>query len=203
MTVRVEVDGYGYELARTVVKATGSRKEVIEKLAEESSDIESDPGDADEHAYGFTDYTIKISDEDGNVLYEDEDCISDDATAANLEEDEYSVEYESEEKGTWIDGEIDIDDEEFEKLKKSTVEKFSMQDDDDEEVVREVFGNMIEFQTETVTGMNTVGTGVSLDSFGGLSVGDGLSTEGKSLSVSVYDSNGEDVDLEEEEEEEE
>ena len=97
---------------------------------------------------------------------------------------------------------MDIDDDEFNELKKSTIEKFDMQGNDGDKVVSEVFRNMIEFQTETVTGMKTVGTGVSLGSFGDGCVGDGLSTSGKSVSVCVYDSNGEDVDLEEEEEEE-
>ena len=146
------------------------------------------------------DYTIRISDKDGNTLYEDEDCMDDEEEADDLEENQYSVEYESEEKGTWIDVEIDIDDDEFGKLKKSIIKKFDMQDDPEEEIVEEVFGSIIEFHEETVTGMKTVGTCVSLGSFKDVSVGEGLSTVGKSLFVSVHDSDGEVVDLEEEDE---
>lgn len=201
MNIKLNVFGYGYEIARNKVEASGSPEDVTGRLSDAVSEIEYDPFGAEKQLYGFTDAVITIADASSAVLYETEVGMDDAADRSALQEGQYYVEYESQEKGTWIESELEIDDGEFEEAKKAAAAKYGLQDEN--EIIRKVFGEIVSVESDEIDGMMKVATAVNIGDWAWAEVGTGLSTEGKSVSVTVYDFNGEIVCLDDCEDDEE
>ena len=61
------------------------------------------------YEYGFCNYTLTVSDLDGNDIFVKDDEITCDKLD-ELKENEYLITYENEEYGTWLTTEFEVDD---------------------------------------------------------------------------------------------
>ena len=193
MKVHITVTGWGGEFGQSIVKGTGDEREDLISLQTIRDRVmeDRDPSEMDSVINGVINYSITVrkDDENGDVLFEDEDYTDNDFDELELGENEYAIRYSSEEKGMWLSGEYEFDDAVVEKY---IAENMAGNDGDRDQTIRDFLGESIEFHRESIDGFKTVCDCLMINGEECSEPGD---TNRKAVEMKAINSSGQEIDL--------
>mgnify|MGYP003556484528 CR=1 FL=1 len=117
MLFQLSIWGSGKEIGTKIYTGTGVLEQdiaEIKELVEKIYDMRN-PMEMSGYEYGFCNYTLTVSDLEGNDIFIKDDEVTCDKLD-ELKENEYLITYENEEYGTWLTTEFEVDDDILDKF---------------------------------------------------------------------------------------